>query len=315
MSRRAAIWTITLTGAIIGVVIALAGCGEREMPFIIDADEIARYIKEMPDAQELFRTGGLIVPSDYTVDFDSGLFRDSLIGHSRGLEVHLVPLKILDINGDSVDNSPDRIYADHGGFIGRVRESVVRVEDRFSIQITRAYPDTTLVDTTEMVLNRYAFLLKLGDDGKAYVGWILWGYNGVGTIAPPIGVTLKSSSGAEFRGDLGQYPDLPKSNSSAIPRVPYIRLTEIDTVSVGSLLLITATKATSGRATYQLISGASAEGDFTRAMFRYDPVAVADSLTFQTPLTNARRYDLVMIQTLTDQTFPTRGGLVVPYRP
>ncbi len=314
MSRLALFSVLSLLLSAGVLLLAVVGCEEKEVPFIVDADEIIRCVSETAEARELLRTSGLINPDPYTVPFDSATFVDSLLGHSRGFEVSLVPLKILNANGDSVANDPDRIYADHG-YLGRVRESVVRVEDRFTIQISRLYNDTTLLDTTVLILDRYAFFLKLGADSKPYVGWVLWGFNGIGAVAPPLGVTLKGSAGADFRGDLGLYPDLPRSISPAIPSVPYIRLTELDTVNQGSRLLITTYKAASqGLPTAQLISDYDNDGPFTRSMYRYDPVDYVDSLSYQTPAANPRLYNLVLIQALTEQSFPIRDGFVVPYR-
>jgi len=294
---------ISIALAIVGVA-ALVGCGEKDVPVIVDADELIRYVNETYEARDLFRTSGLINSDPYTVSFDSAVFHDSLVSHTRGIETFLVPL----------DRPLDEVYADYGGYIGRVRESVVRVEDRFTIQISRVYSDTTLFDTTQFFLDRYGFFLKLGDDSKPYVGWTLWGFNGIGTVAPPLGVTLESSSGAQFRGDLGLYPDLPLSHSSAIPRVSYIRLTAMDTVLQGSRLLVTASKASSGRPTFQLVSDYDSDGAFTRAMHRYDTVNIIDSLSYQTVSGNPRLYNLVFIQVLTDQSYPIRSGFVVPYR-
>jgi len=84
--------------------------------------------------------------------------------------VFLVPLKVRGPNGDSIANDPDRIYVDYGT-LGRVRESLVRVEHRFSIHVTRVYADTTLHDTTDLLLDRYAFFLKLGDDTRSFT-WV-----------------------------------------------------------------------------------------------------------------------------------------------
>jgi hypothetical protein len=290
------------------------GCSEKDVPVIVDEDEIIRYMTQVEQATDLFRTTGLINPGTYSVPFDSAEFSDRLLSKTRGYEVHLVPLKILNASGDSVANDPARVYADHG-ILGEVRESVVRVEDRFTIEITRTYPDTILLDTTVLILNRYAFFLKLGSDNRDYVGWVLWGFNGIGSTAPNLGVTLEASNGAEFRGDLGLYHEVPRSRSSAIPNVPYIRLSYIDTVSAGSRLSITTHWASAlGSPTTQLVSDYGADGPFTRDMYRYDAVEFYDSLSYEIPSPNPRLYDILLIQTLFDEIYPSREGFVVPYR-
>jgi hypothetical protein len=291
----------------------LAGCGEKDVPYIIDSEEITRYIREVGIAKELFRTSGLINSTPYTLPSDNATYYDSLVSVRRTIEVHLVPLKILGPNGDSVPNDPDRIYADHG-YLGRVRESVVRVEDRFTIHITRVYTDTTLHDTTLLLLNRYAFFMKLGNDTRPYVGWVLWGFNGIGSTSPLLGVALSGSSGVSFRGDLALYPDHPLSNSSAVPDIPYIRLTDMDTVLAGSRLLVTVNKASPALPTWQLLSDYGEGGAFTRSMVRYDMVNYFDSLSYQTPSSNPRLYNQVMIQMLSSQSFLYRTAFVIPYR-
>lgn len=288
------------------------GCSEKDVPFIVDEDEIRRYLSEVAIAKELFRPTGLINPTPYTLPFDSAAIRDSVISRSRSMEVSLVPLKVLGPNGDSIANDPNRIYADHG-YLGRVRESVVRVTDRFTIQVTKAYTNDTLLDTMDLDLTRYAFFLKLGDDTRDYVGWVLWGFNGIGYGAS-LGVTLKGSAGANFRGDLGLYPDVPLSTSDAIPKVPYIRLTAMDTVVQGSRLLVTTNKTSGGLPTLQLVSDYGEGGAFTRSMVRYDTINYIDSLSYQTPTTNPRLYNQLMIQMLTQASFPRRTAFVIPYR-
>jgi hypothetical protein len=290
----------------------LAGCGEKEVPYIIDTDEITRYINEVGIAKELFRTSDLINSTPYTLPSDSATLYDSLVSVTRSMEVFLVPLKIRGSNGDSVANDPDRIYIDYGT-LGRVRECVVRVEDRFTIHVTRVYPDTTLHDTTVLLLDRYAFFLKLGADTRPYVGWVLWGFNGIGSTAPLFGVALKGSAGASFRGDLGLYPNRPRSNTTAIPEIPYIRLTDMDTVIVGSRLLVTASWGTAGSAPNLLLSDYGEGGAFTRPMVRYYSTEFYDSLSYKTPTNNPRLYNQMLIQSPQSQ-FPNRTAFVIPYR-
>lgn len=303
-----------LLALVLTALVGLSGCSEKETTVIVDADEIIRYIGETEDTRELFRTSGLINPDNYSVPFDSGMFRDSLLRHARLIQVFLVPLKVVNMSGDSVPNDPDRIYAEYGGYIGRVRECLAKVEDKFTIQTSRTYADTTLFDTAVLTLERYAFFLKLGDDNKPYVGWTLWGYNGVGTVAPPLGVTIKSSSGAEFRGDLGLYRDKPKSRLTAIPNISYLFISDMDTITSGSRVLVTATKASPVQPSHQLLSGLAVDGTFTRSMRRYDNIDFIDSLWYQTPATSSRRFELMLLQTLYDTAFPARSGFVVPFK-
>lgn len=301
--------------AVVGIpaFLGVVGCSEKEVPYIIDSEELTRYIREVGIAKELFRNSGLINPTPYTLPSDNAIFYDSLVSVSRSMEVFLVPLKILGPGGDSIANDPDRIYVDYG-YLGRLRESLVRVEDRFTIHITRVYADTTLHDTTVLPLNRYGFFLKLGADTRPYVGWVLWGFNGIGSTVSPVGVTLSGSAGASFRGDRALYPDKPLSSVSAIPDVPYIRLTDMDTVLAGSRLLVTAYKVSAGLPTWQLLSDYGEGGAFTRSMVRYNMVDYIDTLSYQTPSSNPRLYNQAMVQMLSSLSFRYRTAFVIPYR-
>jgi hypothetical protein len=198
--------------------------GAKKTSRTIDSEEITRYIREDGVAKELFRNSGLINPTPYTLPADNATFYDSLVSVRRSIEVFLVPLKILGPNGDSIANDPDRIYADHG-YLGKVREALARVEDRFTIHITRVYADSTLHDTTLLVLNRYAFLE--GADTRPYVGWAL-GFNGIGTEAPPW--RHWSARRREF-SVICLLPDEPLASSHP---GTYIRLTAMDTVAAAA---------------------------------------------------------------------------------
>jgi hypothetical protein len=302
MINRLTILLILSALTVVGA--AMFGCSEKEVPYVVDADELIRYVTEDEYARELFRTSGLINTDPYEFSFDSGVIKDSLITHARIMETFMVPL----------DADHDHVYVNHGSPIGSVREAMVRVHDRFTLQVSRTYSDTVLYDTTVMSLDRFGFFLKLLSDNRPFVGWVLYGFNGVGSVAPPLGVELVSSSGTAFRGDLGLYPDEPRSHSSYIPRVSYIRLAEMDTVIQGSRLHISTRKASSVAPTCQLVSDYDSDGPFTRAMHRYDNIEFIDSLSFETVTGNPRLYNLVFVQYLVDSIFPARGAFVVPYR-
>jgi len=72
-------------------VVALLGCGgEEDVPFVVDEDELIRYVQEVAEARELFRTSNLIRTDPYTVPFDNGTWSDSLISRNRDYFVSLV---------------------------------------------------------------------------------------------------------------------------------------------------------------------------------------------------------------------------------
>jgi hypothetical protein len=285
----------------------LSGCSDKEVPVIVDEDEIVKYLGSVSAAKEFLRVTDLFNTTPYTVPFDSAIVTDRVLGRERTIDIDLVPLKVLNSHGDSVANDPGRVYADYG-YLGKVRESMVRVYDRFTLEVTRAYTVDTLTDTVDVDLLRYAFFLKLGSDSKPYVGWVLWGVNGIGLAAVP-SVTVERSTGGEFRGDFNLYDQYPKT----LGAVGYVKLVDIDTVAQGSRLLVSTTRSGLGTPTYQLISDRAESGAFTGLMIRYDSTLYIDSLSYQTPSTNPRYYNEFLVQMISETTFPRRTVFVVPY--
>ncbi len=309
--RRSIAVTFTLGLILIGLFVsAMVGCGEKDTLIIVDEDEILRYMANKDIARELFRLDGLFMPVTYTVPFDSATYRDSVVGHSRTRYITLVPLKVANSSGDSVVN--ERAFADYGIYGDRVREAIVWVHDNFDIQVTRTYTDTVVVDTVTERISRGAFFLKLGDDSRDYVGWLLWGFGALST-EPGLGVTLKTSSGTEFRGDWAYYTNSPKT---PVGNIRYVRLTEMDTVHPGDRLLVSTYKTTNEiqLPTTQLIFDYSADGLFSQVAYRYDTLEYVDSVSYETPTPNPRLYNLVHIQKISPSDSTRRGGFVVPYR-
>ncbi|MCP4685514.1 MAG: hypothetical protein GY867_08690 [bacterium] len=282
------------------VVFALWGCGDEDVPFVVDEDELTRYVSEVAEARELFRTSNLIRTDPYTVPFDDGAWHDSLISKNRDYDVSLV-----------TDKNSANYYADYGN-LGQLREALVVVTDSFRVQTTRVYSDTTIVDTSYRDLTRYAFFLKLGDDAKDYVGWSLWGYSGLGGTLLPVSVDAQRWDLSDFPGDLGLYLDLPKSQGG-IPRVPYVRLSDIDTVVLGSRLKITTEKLSTRPATYQLLSDYADGGAFQARLVQAGGPDV-DTLSYKTESSTGRYYRMLFMQAFTEDQGDFVGAWCVPYR-
>jgi len=309
---RRSIFLILVGGFLLASVmlVPLIGCSEKDIPVIVDEDEILRYMDNKVIALELFRINGLHRPVTYTVPFDDATYHDSVIGHGRSREISLLPLKVKNYNGDSVLN--EAAFADYGIYGSRVREAVVWIHDDFDIEVTRTYPDRTLIDTVREGLTRGAFFLKLGDDSREYVGWLLWGFAGFRTESG-LGVTLETSSGNDFRGDLAYFPDAPKTSVSSIR---YVRLTNMDTVHPGDTLLVETYKTTNETQlpTTQLITDYGADGIFSAVAYRHEEVEFGDSVSYETPNPNPRLYNLLHIQKINPNDPTRRSSFVVPYR-
>ena len=294
----------------------LIGCGEEDVPPIIDEDEIIRFVNEVGIAKELFRTSGIINGGPYSIPPDGAEFFDTLLSTRRTIEVFLVPLKVLNgLTGDSVPNDASNIYQSYGEVgLGEVREALAEVTDRMTIQVTRATPSDTATDTTEISFVRYGFFLKTQADNKPYVGWNLWGYNCVGDSAPPASIEVSGNKGADFAGNLALFDKQPKSRIGWIPPVPYIRLTEMDTVDRTERLELTAIKSGGYSPRVHLVSDYDTAGAFYRSMVRFDNVDYQDSLSFVKASDGRLYYNQITIQAISPQNALNRVVFAVPYR-
>ena len=278
--------------------VLLSCSGEKDVPYVVDEDQLIRYVQEVSEARELFRTSHLIQTEPYTVPFDDGSYSDSLLERRRRYDVSLVPL-----NGNT---DP---YEDYGN-LGDLREAMVEVTDSLLVQRTREYADTTLYDTTWRELVRYGFFLKLGDDAKDYVGWSLWGYNGLGFAALPVSVEARRYDLSTFPCDLEMYTEFPKGNS--ITRVPFVRLSNIDTVVIGSRLRFSNEKLSAQPAVYTLLSDYTTDGAFQAEMPQES--ADIDTLSYKTENSTSRYYRVAFMQAFKESDGQFVGCWCVPYR-
>ncbi len=296
LSSRA-IWFAT--ALVVGVGVILCGCEEKDITIVVDEDEVIRYVTETTECLELFSTSGLINSDPYTVPFDNAVYTDSILTIKSSYQAFLVPLKVQKPGtNDTVANSDTALYQDYGNY-GKLREALVEVTDEFHVQTTRTYADSTAVDSAWREITRYGFFLKLGDDGHEYLGWLLWGYNGAGSAynVPPFVVRLEKWDGSEFSGDYSMYQDLPKSSELYIPRIPYVRLIELDTVVVRSRLTVSVERSESAPGSFQLISGVDTSGYFMRNMIANGLVSTA---VVRADKKNSRQYNLLCIQSFAD---------------
>jgi hypothetical protein len=280
----------------------LWGCGpKKEVPFVIDEEELVRYLIEVPEAKELFRKTGLIQTDPYSVPFDNGTYSDSLIKVTRWYAAYL-----------NSDKTGENYYADYGN-LGLVREAYVTVMDSLHVQTTRAYADTTIVDTSYRILTRDAFFLKLGDDSKDYVGWSLWGFNGIGEALLPVSVRAQRFDLSTFPGDLALYLEMPKTVDIDGLRRPFVRLSDIEPVVPASRLRVTTEKLSSRPATYQLLSDYSADGAFTTRLSQAGSADV-DTLSYKTESSSSRYYRVAFMQAFTEDQGDFVDVWCVPYR-
>jgi hypothetical protein len=257
--------------------IVLVSCKAKDVPYVNDADEIVRYIKETTEGKQLFGVDSLIPPTPYQIPFDSATYIDSVKSVTRTFQPFV----------------SDK-YADYGHF-GLLREAVVRVIDEFTVDRHRIFSGVDSVVTQDRTLERWAFFLKLGNDAQDYVGWILWGYNGIGYYYPPSQVAITTLSGKTIAYDQSFYSVQPESlQVGQDGSVSYIRLDHLDTIPTGTRLAFEATSRGGNVLYYHLVGLATDSGVQTYAMTRLGPNHFVDTLS--TASANVRTYSVLCLQ-------------------
>jgi len=280
---------------IVGLIVFVGGCKEKDVPYIIDADEIARYIAEDETAQNLFRFDGLIESTPYQTPLDNATYVDSVVSHGRRQQIFV-----------------DSVTADYGS-LGMLMEAVAYVVDSFDVATIRTEGGNRTVTNNVRLFSRVGFFLKLGSDDRPYVGWKLWGI-GVQTQAkPPVNVLVYPEGDTSFAGDYTMYTEQPVDlvlESS----FRYIRLSDIPQIAKGTKVAVNTTIRNSQAPAryYQLMTTANGSGFLTEPMIQIDRSHYSDTLT--TPSTDNRLYELISMQSFVDTTFQFAKAWVIPYR-
>jgi len=269
------------------------GCNPKDILFVSDDDELTRYMNETEEGRELFRTDDLIPSSPYETPVDNAIWSDSVLAHERVMSVN-----------------PSNQEADYGS-LGLLREGVVLVNDQFTVETTRLFPDSTVVDTTVRTVSREAFFLKLGNDDRPFSGWIMWGYNGIGGEILPVNVWMRPESSQLFFGD--KSPNTINGKLLSLGG-PFIALTDIRALGDGESIVcstVTANSQTTVR-TYQVLTFAEESGFGTSGMNQIDRKRYID--TISTPVANPRLWNIIYFQSFDDQTRKLLASWTVPYR-
>ena len=186
----------------------------------------------------------------------------------------------------------------------------MRITDRFQIQTTRTYTNTISYDTTTRMIERWAVLLKLGTDNQAYVGWLLWGFNGIGGAVPRVLSEIERYDGTKFRGDLSAYDGTAKGTPQA--GLPYITLSSINQVVVGSrIVLRTIGKTGTPTGLYHKVSGRDTSGYFTHQMVEVDTVGIDTIIVSRD---TSHRWHNLFVQDFSDASFQYLEGFCIPYQ-
>ena len=278
----------TLSGlfaAVLISVILLYGCKEKDVPYVIDSEEIESYLKQSEDATGLFRAAGLLTPGTYTLVPGGPTFTDSLISATREFDIWVS------------DTAWDM------GSYGRVRVANAKVIDELVVRTVRRLANDSIVNQRTRSLQREGVFWKLGDDAEPYVGWLLWGFVGEPVIGSS--VTLQTTVG-KYRLDT-----LLRNTDTTREGRKYFRLREgMPTTIPGDQLglILSSTPHL-----YPLISSVTAAGYFT------SPVPPTDSGRFATtvtlPTNYTRLFDVALIQYVNDSLGTASAAPVfIPYK-
>lgn len=152
------------TAAVVAAALSLAllgGCGDEDVYTVSQVDEIVRYINDSEIGRELFRTGSmeLITDDPYVLSWSDTVYADRVDSSKRTVDVSI---------SDPVDFGFGVFYT-----------AEVTVIDRLYGTTTRSF-NSQVVSTGAFVreFERFALMVKLGDNGQAFSGWLLEGYNG-----------------------------------------------------------------------------------------------------------------------------------------
>lgn len=174
---------LLLTAAII----LFVGCSPDDVPPQSDEGHIENYILNEDKAVDLFRTVGIFPGTPYQWPGDSAIYYDSVLSVDRVFETVASTEKI-----------------DYG-YLGFLREAIVRVSDNFQVRTYRIDGwDTTFTDANRLLV-RSGFFLKLADDRQYYLGWDLWGMGYFNQSLPAVTVGLWFADSTSIRGDFDLY--------------------------------------------------------------------------------------------------------------
>lgn len=269
-------------------------CKEKNVPYIIVEDEIARLINESYEGTGLFRADHIINPDLYSIPGDTSHYRDSVIEHQRGIKVFI-----------------SKNSADYRNF-GMLREAIAVVTDSFAFQRKRS---GTITDTSELKLIRYGFLLRFGDDSDPYLGWKIWGFNGLGTTDPPTTFRIADPNGTPLQFDRSFYTTSPES-LRLDDNLRFQLINDIRNLAPASKLSLDVRNARSSDSSHYflLYSCESDRGFRTRNLIKLSaPNHYVDTLQIPSHIDN--RWNIIYAQLHSDDS--TRRVLrawVVPYQ-
>ncbi len=306
---------------LVAVVLVEPGCEERDIFEASDAQSIESYVSDSYLGRSFFRTEGLIPTNEYTIPGSDIVYSDSVIEHLRFIEV---------APADSIRARNKQVYTGDWPILGSIQEAIVTVEDEFMVVRRRVGTPTPVADTALRRLKRFGFMMKLGNDADDYLGWLLRGFNSIGSLGPgslPIlaGVKVLNESGSvtqSFPADdaLNYHIDYAVGPRSVglNELSSFIAISSVPIIGPGNRLELSTETASPSRPTryFQLVSAADSSGEFmVSAMPRLTPGDLEHHVdTVFTPVSDTSQWNLMFIQVFNSDARIYSTGWCVPYR-
>jgi len=309
--------------ALLLVVGGLGGCDEGEVLPVDDEEELRRYLYESEDGLDLFRATDLFVEQPFIDPFNTN---DTLIQVIDSTWRDIETLRIVDYARGNYR------YVEVLPFLARDAELIVY--DFYRVITKRiAGADTTVVDTTQRALTRYAYFVKMGDDSQRFKGWKLYGYNGGEStidIGSSVYVSIRDEGGGTFLGGNDVYDNIKvrilDTNLTTYEEVLingatyywYRRVGDIEDVTLGDSLIVSS----DWNKFYSLLINARTEAGFTLAQM--EPMLQPEqSYGFKTAENNVHLWNVIFMQEFLRVKIPQTdppiytykwAGWTIPYR-
>jgi hypothetical protein len=276
-------------------------CSEREVGYAVDADELRLFIAGTELGKSLFRADSMIVPTPFRIPNDTTLYYDSVIKHVRSIVV-------------DTSRSTSAGYADWGQ-IGKVREAMASVNDRYTV-VRRAVNNPSFVpDTSLRSINRYGFFLKLGDDSWPYLGWDLFGYAGfAGNLPVVVPIEVRASDNSPLGTFYGDNSMLTFSGKLIGTAARFVEVRDLINRGPGTRFNIRTELSTTQTPSlyYFTVTGAQPTGRETQAMTRITREEYVDTVVL--PTERVRLYDFLFVQAFDDTSGKFYLGWCIPYK-
>ncbi len=300
------------------VILFTSSCEEHDVPFVSDQEVIGRIIYETEEGQELFRTKNIFLEEEYTIPFDSSIYKVEVDSIIREID--------YSINMCSWDSFNVKICHEHPNPIGINRDAEVIVDDFFYVTYFKINGTDTVKYNRVRLLTRKGFFLKLGNDGDAYLGWLFWGFNG-GYVNEHIThgrgrVDVLAQNGEFFHSDSRDLDNfrfiehrssirydndgnsyIEELSNPRETKYNYQRLSFMGTPDIGDKLYLT-TNNVDNSSYYQIITASTNNGYEMSMSTRSDSSQYVD--TVQIPANNSKIWNLLFIQDI--DRFYIQGG-------